>query len=175
MNEVFANHWGYAKRDFQYKSLVEIIESLCVCRRYGSNFLLNVGPTGSGALRLLDRAMLTTLGEWVEIHKEALYLPRPAAIEISGNPKDFLLRGDNCYYLFIHDLPMKGDPNVANTPAANPHADSFMLDERIKSVTWLDNGNDIVFLQEDGKVTVSPAPQIYGESMVVKVAKIELQ
>ena len=175
MNEVFANHWGYAKRDFQYKSLVEIIESLCVCRRYGSNFLLNVGPTGSGALRLLDRAMLTTLGEWVEIHKEALYLPRPAAVEISGNPKDFLLRGDGCYYLFIHDLPMKGDPNVANTPAANPFADSFAFEDTVKSIKWLDNGEDIVFLQEGNRLTVSPAPQIYGESMVVKVAKIELQ
>ena len=175
MSEIFANHWGYAKRDFQYKSLVEIIESLCVCRRYGANLLLNVGPTGNGSLRLLDKAMLATLGEWVNIHKEALYLPSPTSIEIKGNAKDFLLRGDNCYYLFIHDLPMKGDPNVANTPAANPFADSFILPERIRSVTWLDNGESIVFLQEGDKVTVSPAPQIYGESMVVKVAKIELQ
>lgn len=174
MCEVFANHWGYARRDFKYKSLTEIIESLCACRRCGSNLLLNVGPTESGAIRLLDRAMLQTLGEWVEIHSEALYLPTPANIAIEGNEKDFLLRGDGCYYLFVHDLPMKGDPNVASDPATNPYADSFALEEKVGSVKWLDSGKDVIFAQEGGRVTVSPAPQIYGENLVVKIAKLEL-
>ncbi|MBQ2774238.1 MAG: alpha-L-fucosidase, partial [Clostridia bacterium] len=48
MCQVFANHWGYAKRDFNFKSLSEIIEDLCSCRRYGANYLLNVGPMGNG-------------------------------------------------------------------------------------------------------------------------------
>ena len=46
MCQIFANHWGYAKRDFNYKSMAEIIEDLCTCRRYGANLLINVGPMG---------------------------------------------------------------------------------------------------------------------------------
>ena len=63
MCQIFANHWGYAKKDFNFKSLPQIIEDLCVCRRYGANYLLNVGPMGNGQIRPLDKAMLETLGE----------------------------------------------------------------------------------------------------------------
>lgn len=87
MCQIFADHWGYARRDFHFKSMEEIICDLCTCRSCGSNFLINVGPMGDGSLRPLDRAMLLTLGEWVDLHKEALYLPRPANIEVEGKKK----------------------------------------------------------------------------------------
>lgn len=176
MCEVFADHWGYAARDFHYKSLATIIEEFCACRRYGANMLMNIGPMGNGMIRPLDRAMIETLGEWVEIHREALYLPRPAGIEIRGNAKDFLLRGEGCYYLFVHDLPMRGDANVQADPEQNPYADRFVLgeDERVKSVKWLDSGRDVFYLAEGNAVAISPAPQGYGEHLVVKIAKIEL-
>ena len=67
MCQIFANHWGYAKRDFNFKSLSSIIEDFCACRKYGANYLLNVGPMGNGQIRPLDKAMLQTLGEWVDI------------------------------------------------------------------------------------------------------------
>ncbi len=175
MCEVFADHWGYAKRDFNFKSLATIIEELCVCRRYGANMLMNVGPMGNGLIRPLDKAMLETLGEWVDIHKEALYLPRPSGIEIQGNEKDFILRGDGCYYLFVHDLPMIGDPNVQTSTVNNPYADKFELTEGVKSIKWLDSGEDVAYLTEGSTVTVCPTHQYYGESLVVKVAKIEVE
>ena len=119
--------------------------------------------------------MLEALGEWVEIHKEAVYLPSPSGIEIEGNAKDFLLRGDGCYYLFVHDLPMKGDANVEQNPATNPYADKFVISEPIRSVKWLDNGADVTFVSEGNTVTVCPAHYRYGENLVVRVAKIELE
>ena len=140
MCEVFADHWGYAKRDFNFKSLATIIEEFCVCRRYGANMLMNVGPMGNGAIRPLDKAMLEALGEWISIHEEALYIPRPSGIEVQGNAKDFILHADGCYYLFVHDLPMKGDVNVQANTVDNPYADSFELPEKVKSIKWLDNG-----------------------------------
>ena len=47
----------YAKKDLNYKPLGSVIEDFAVCRRYRSNFLLNVGPMGDGSLRPMDKAM----------------------------------------------------------------------------------------------------------------------
>jgi glycosyltransferase involved in cell wall biosynthesis len=98
MCETLNQHWGYTREDFCYKSLADLIEELCDCRRYGANFLLNVGPMANGHLRLLDKALLEELGNWVNVHKEAVYLPRPSEVkEISNKPRDFLLKKDNNY------------------------------------------------------------------------------
>ena len=175
MCQVFADHWGYAKNDFNFKSLAEIIGDFCVCRRYGANFLLNVGPMGNGLLRPLDKAMLLTLGEWTKLHEEAMYLPRPSGIEIEGKEKDFILRGDGCYYLFIHNLPIKGDINVTLRFEMPDYTDKFVLPEKVKSVKWLDSGKDLDFAQDGDRVTVCFDAQPYGENLVIKVAKIEIE
>ena len=174
MCQIFGNYWGYAKNDFNFKSLGEIIEDFCVCRRYGANFLLNVGPMGSGQLRPLDTAMLEALGAWGEIYKEALYLPRPTNIDVLGKEKNFLLKGEGCYYFFAHDLEISANVNV-ELSKGNPNRENiFELDEEVKSVKWLDNGENVFFTQENGKVTIVNTPQLYGENYVVRVAKIEL-
>lgn len=175
MCQIFADHWGYAKLDFDFKGLPEIIEDLCVCRRYGSNFLMNVGPMGNGLLRPLDQAMLLTLGEWVDIYKEALYLPRPSGIEIEAKEKDFILKGKDAYYLFAHGLSMGGDINVALRREMPDYTDKFKLPEKIRSVKWIDSGKDVDFTQDGDSVTICTEPQPYGEQLVVKIAKIEVE
>jgi alpha-L-fucosidase len=173
MCEVFANHWGYTKRDFNYKSLATIIEEFCLCRRYGANMLMNVGPMGNGYLRPLDKAMLESLGEWVEIHKEALYLPRPSGIEVEGKEKDFILRlDDNTYYLFAHGIPMSADDNV-ELRLNNPESlDKFSLGRKVKSATWLDSGEAVDRFIDGDPIVFCPKNQRYGEQLVVKIAKI---
>lgn len=174
MCQIFANHWGYARRDFNFKSLPEIIEDFCVCRRYGANFLLNVGPMENGQIRPLDKAMLETLGEWGKIYYEALYLPRPTGIEIENKPKNFILKGEGCYYFFAHDINMVADENVERSSGVVDHNNRFKLEEKIKSVKWLDNGEDVSFTQDGNDVTIVTTPERYGEQLVVKIAKIEL-
>lgn len=174
MCQIFANHWGYAKRDFNFKSLSSVIEDFCACRKYGANYLLNVGPMGNGKLRPLDKAMLETLGEWVNIHSEAMYLPRPSNIEIDGKEKNFILRGDGCYYLFVHGLGMEGSINVELIQNIPDYNNSFEFPHRIKSVKWLDSGENLHFCQDGSHVNVLTIPQLYGEQLVVKIAKIEL-
>lgn len=174
MCQVFADHLGYAKRDFHFKSLEEIICDFCTCRRYGANFLLNVGPMGNGLLRPLDRAMLLTLGEWAELHREALYLPRPASIEVEGKEKDFLLRGKDAYYLFVHDIPMGGNIHVTQRFEMPDYTDKFKLPEAVKAVKWIDSEQPLEFVRDGEYVKVCFDSQKYGESLVVKVARIEI-
>lgn len=172
MCQIFANYWGYAKRDFNYKSLPNIIEELCTCRRYRANLLLNVGPMGNGKLRELDKAMMLTLGEWVEINSEALFLPTTTDIVVEAREKEFLLRGDDCYYFFAFDLFMETDAELTKKRRFEDYTYHFELPEKIKEVKWLDNGESVPFSQDENNVTLVTAPQRYGEQLVVRIAKI---
>ena len=174
MCQVFGDHWGYAKNDLNFKSAATIIEDLAICRRYGSNFLLNVGPKPDGTLRLLDQAMLENIGKWMSFNKEAIHNPKPTDIEIENKPKDFVLKDGDTYYLFIHGLPMMANMNV--TLASDyVFEENFKFDRTIKSLTWLDNGNDIPFEQNGEQVNIKTCPFEYGKSLVVRIAKMEAE
>ena len=175
MCQTLNEHWGYTKRDFCYQSLKDLIEDLCVCRKYGSNFLLNVGPMENGYLRPLDKAMLEEMGNWVEIYKEALYLPRPCGIEITSKPEDFILEHNGVYYLFCHNLPMELNPDVAISREAN-FIDEFAFDKKIKSITAMDDATVTYEVkQENGVTTIKSSPYAYGTHLAVRVAKIEVE
>ena len=174
MCQVFGDHWGYAEDDLNYKSTATIIEDLAACRRYGSNLLLNVGPTGNGTLRLLDRAMLETVGKWVAYNDEAIRVPRPTEIKIENKPKDFMLKNEDTYYLFVHDLPMIADPNVALNRKAE-YVEKFRFDQKIRDVRWLDNGQLVAFSQNGDQTVINTEPFRYGENLVVRVAKLSVE
>lgn len=173
MCEIFADHWGYAENDLNYRSVAEIIETLAYCRRYGSNLLLNVGPMGDGNLRLIDRAMLELIGKWVKIHHTALYEPHPTDIVIENKPKDFILQNGDTYYLFVHDLKMMANINVAMR-AVMDLDERFVFDKEITSVRWLDNGKPLEYSQENGKTLIHTEPFKYGENYVVRIAEIKV-
>ncbi len=173
MCQIFGSHWGFAANDFNYKGVSTLIRDLAVCRRYGSNYLLNVGPRGDGSLRPIDTAMLGLLGEWVYMHEEMLDA-LPAGIPIENHDTDYLLQKNGCYYLVCTTLAMRGDPNVALAVSAN-HARRFTTDRRVARVTWLDNKEELSFTQDGNSVTVTAEPFSYGTDLVIRVAKIELE
>ena len=176
MCQVFADHWGYTKDDLNFKSPASMIRDLCVCRRYGSNLLMNVGPMGDGTLRLMDRAIYDLMGQWVAINGEAIYAPYPSGIEVDNKEDDFILVNGNTYYLFCDKLPMSADPNVAlKIQNAERFQEVFKLDKKIKKITWLDNGEEPEYEQDGDKVIVKTKPYMYGRQLVVRVAKIEVE
>lgn len=171
MCEVFGRHWGYAKEDLNYKAPAQLIRELAECRKFGSNMLLDVGPMGDGKLRAIDSAVLGIIGEWVAYYDEAIRSPRPAEMKVPNKQDDFLLKENNCYYLFCFDLPMQEDL-VPDDVTENDFKDVFMLQKKIQSIVWLDNGEKVNFRQENGEVTVETVPYCYGRDLVVRVAKI---
>ena len=174
MCQVFADHWGYAEQDLNFKSPADMIRDLVLCRRCGSNLLMNVGLRGDGTLREMDAAVYHLIGQWISINGEAVYEPRPCGIKVENKEDDFLLKKDNTYYLFCDHLPMAADPNVARVQEAE-YRDIFRMDQKIKRITWLDNGDKVDFEQNNGKVTVKTVPYTYGRQLVVRVAKIETE
>ena len=173
MCETLASHWGYAEKDFNFKSLSHIINSFAICRRYRSNFLLNVGPKADGTLRTIDKGILEILGQWSKLNREALYEAEPTDITVKDKPHNFILKNGNNYYLFICDLSNDGDKNVTVGKVFDP-VNEFNFNKKIKSVRWLDNSEALDFTQNESVVTVQAKPFRYGEDTVVRIAKIEV-
>ena len=171
MNEVLCDHWGYAKDDLDYKPTGRIIEELAACRRYRSNFLLNIGPRGDGTLKPIDEAMFGIIGQWTAYFDEALHEPYPTKITIKDKPDDFILQNGSDYYLFCHHLPMLVDPSVGELQSAL-YEDKFPFKPVIKTVRWLDCNSPLPFTQKDGITTIKTNPFHYGHNLVVRVAKI---
>lgn len=171
MCQVLGDHWGYTKEDLNFKAPAQMIRELADCRKYGANMLINVGPTGDGTLRLIDKATLEIMGEWVCYYEEAIRSPRPTGIVVEGKPDNFILQDGKNYYFFCFNLPMKADKNVAWFEDVD-YVNRFELDEKIESVTWMDNGFPVSFRQEGKSVIVYTEPYFYGRNLVVRVAKI---
>ena len=126
-----------------------------------------------GSLRTMDRGVLEILGQWHALNSEALHDPAPSGIEIEDKPQSFILRDGSNYYLFLFDLGKKrNDDVIVSSDTATDT--TFPLPGTVKSVTWLDTGEPIPFLQEGGMVTIPATPQHYGHSFVARVAKITL-
>lgn len=165
MCQVMNEHWGYAALDLNYSSMKEIISEFVSCRRYGANYLLNVGPMGDGRLKTIDKGILEELGKWVSLNEEAIRKPRPTEISVDGYDSDFLLEGNDAFYLFVMDLP------TTNTTLEGT-AKKFAFDRTIKTVHWLDNNEPLPFSQDKGIAQINALPFSYGTNLTARVAKI---
>ena len=171
MCEVMAAHWGYAEMDLDYKAPAYLIEELAECRRYGANMLLNVGPMPDGNLRPIDRCYLEILGKWVEIYGESIRAPRPSGIPVESDANNFLLRDGNTLYLFALGMGYEGSVYVA-LQREYTYRNSFCLKEKIVDAVWMNDGSPVEFTQNGDQVQMMSKPFRYGETHVVRVAKL---
>lgn len=172
MCETLNDHWGFGAADFHYKSLPFLIESLCACRKVGANYLLNVGPDGTGEIPPLQRVLIESVGQWIQATGDALYDGKPC--EIKGEDKNFALRRGDKAYLYVHDLTIVGDANVTLEGRENNGMRRFCgVSAPVVSVKWTDNGEALDFTQDkDGTLHVMCTGYNYGQNLVVRVAEV---
>jgi len=164
MCDIFAKHWGYAREDFAYKGLSEIIENVCLCRKYGSNYLINAGPEGNGYLRPLDRAMLETLGEWTALYDGILHLPASSPVPVKGAEKSFAkICGDTVY---VFRFPGEAAECAFEIP------DGIAFKEPESAALFDDPAAKIPLSVSGGRVSVTVPDFPYGKDHVVRVAVI---
>ena len=174
MSQTMYEHWGYCRRDFNCKSPASLIEEYCACRRYGANFLLNVGLLPNGYLKVLDREMLLHLGRWMKINGAPVRNAFPCEYT-AERADDFILADEKKYYLFCHKLPMQIEENVVLTSSETEYTERLQFGGKIKSIRWLDNGKTLPFEQKGDAVTVGGLFNRYGESYVVRIAEISAE
>ena len=166
-------HWGFGGADFNYKSLAELIETLCSCRKVGANYLLNIGPSGDGAIPLLQEALLYGIGDWIKVTKGAIYESKPCGI--TGEDKNFALRAGNELYFFVHGLSIVGNADVTFGENTAGHRHFKGLTDKVKKISWLDNGKELAFEQNGDEITVDCTGYPYGTDLVVRIAKADIE
>ncbi|MBR6917654.1 MAG: alpha-L-fucosidase [Clostridia bacterium] len=168
------DHWGYGNCDLHYKSLPDIIETLCACRKVGANYLLNVGPTGEGEIVMMQEAMLRELGVWVKTCGECIYRGKPSKIH-AVEKKNFALEADGKAYFFIHNMCVLGDANVTVDGDGLGPKNFDRVKRRVKSVKWTDNAEALAFTQDGEHLVIDATGFPYGKNFVVRVAEAEFE
>lgn len=174
MSFTLNEHWGVA-RDINYKSMRWIVESAALCRKYGHNLLINIGPHLDTEVPMMQKAILETLGKWVRMCGSSFYEGRPSTIKGSGN--DFVLSTpDGNEYAYMFDVSTWGDIHVLKSEESGYKVFSNVT-KKIAKISWLDNDNEATFSQdlEKGILTVHPSKFTYGNSWIVRVAKIHYE
>ena len=122
--------WGYKSMDLHYKSSKEILRTLCRMAGKSTNYLLNVGPDGSGNFPVQSKEILRDCGAFLAKYGEGLYgtqaLKRIQCFEFRWG--DVVWKG-NTLYFWIFD------------PSQEVHF--YGLRNKVKKVTHL--GEDIPF------------------------------
>ena len=167
MCQVLNDHWGYAKNDYNYKSIQTLIGDLIDCRRFNCNFLLNLGLRGDGSIRPLDKEMFNEIGNWVRANKNTIYAMHSADITAENA---HILTDNKYYYAVISDVPMRADANVQLEKGSikTIHVDT---DKKVVKAKWLDSGKKIAVK----KNSFIGEPFCYGSSMGYRIARFELK
>ena len=173
MCETINDHWGFAENDFNIKSPKNLIESLCLCRKVGANYLLNIGPTAQGGIDPLQNEVLKAVGRWMDIYGEAIYQGKP--YPGSGIGKNFILKGEEALYLFFFNLGCVGDENVVLDGNYCGSYSFGNVTDKVKSIVWMDNQEVLEFAQSETMLAVNATGFPYGMSTCVRVAKAVLE
>ncbi|PTY01060.1 alpha-L-fucosidase [Verrucomicrobia bacterium LW23] len=168
-------HWGLGDKDLNYLSPAQIIENLCLSRKAGANYLLNVGPTAQGGIPAYEAAALRRVGDWVRIFGGAIYTAKPVP-EIRCAGQDFVLKAGSKHYYFAFNLPIKGNEHVTVGGSSRPGLRAFSgLKAELRSARWLDVEEKLAWTQDAtrGIAALDCTPYPYGTQLVVRVAELE--
>lgn len=169
MCETLNRHWGYAKNDFHYKSLADMIQNFCQCRKVGMNYLFNIGPEASGRLPALEEVMLQRFGEWVGQYGETLIKSRPSSVQCD-HTSVFIMEDRNTIYGAVSGLGIKGDGAVTVEEGKNITITLSSLPIPLKQARWIDNDEPLYLEMCDPhtcRIHLTPHP--YGHDYVVRI------
>ena len=111
----------------------------------------------------------------MECFGEAVYDGRPYPSVCAG--KSFALKSvaGKYLYLFIYDLGIRGDSNVTPDGEFSGNLAFGNINDIVKSVEWMDNGESLDFVQKNDMLCVNFTGYEYGKSLIVRVAKAEIE
>lgn len=127
--------WGYDRDNHDYKSPDLLVRMLVQSVACGGNLLLNVGPTGRGALDPRAAQTLRAIGSWMSPHARAVHGAGPSAFEPPPNCL-YTQRGDR---LYLHLLAW---------PLRHVHLPG--LAGRVRYAQLLHDGSEVRFDELDG-------------------------
>jgi len=173
MCQTINSHWGHGASDYNYKSLPQLIETLCACRKVGANYLLNIGPDAEGEIPLIQEALMRGIGDWVRETGNVIYTAKPC--EIVGEAKNFALRDENKIYFFVHDLPIQGNKHVVLEEGRSGNTLFSGVRYKLKSIRWTDCDETLDFVQEGENIDIACTGYPYGKHLAVRIAEAQIE
>lgn len=137
--------WGFNKDDHNWKDAKEIIQLLVKINSRGGNYLLNIGPDGTGRVPAESIAILSEVGNYVKTNEEAIF----ATKRVPVNP----------YELTWGELTCKNYHLYAHVFHKIPRVEILNIENKVKRAYLLETGQDLEFnvgrtCEGDGFITV---------------------
>lgn len=127
------NHsWGFKRSDEDWHSPALVLTKLLRIVSRGGNYLLNIGPDGTGVTPPKSVEILERVGSWFEKAGESLYGTRALPLYVYEAPELCFTHKPGTLYLHVlnpqayagQEIPL---PNIAN---------------KVKKATWLNHGEE---------------------------------
>jgi len=106
------NSWGHAWYDNNWKSGTEIIHRLTSTVARGGNYMINIGPTGTGAVPDMAAKGLRRAGVWLKSYGDTIYGASASPWGRAQAWGDITVK-ENMVYLHIFDWPENGEINLS--------------------------------------------------------------
>ena len=149
--------WGWSPHT-TYKSATWVINTLAEIVAKGGCLALNVGPTPQGCIEEEAIEILKETGNWLRRNGEAIYGTRTTPNYHSGNTW-FTANKDGKTIYAIYTLPEGEElPKTIEWKGNIPHG----------KITLLQNGKQIKYRCQDGKVTITVPHGIKKETLAFK-------
>ena len=106
------NTWGFKRSDQDWKSTRTLVRNLIDCAGKGGNYLLNIGPDGTGEIPVACRERLREIGAWMRVNGPAIYGSKasPFARPLSWGRCTTVSGPDSTtLYLHVFDWPADGE------------------------------------------------------------------
>lgn len=135
--------WSY-KKDDEFKSAYQLVQTLVQVVSRGGNFLLNVGPSPEGDFHPTAYQLLKEIGEWMKVNSESIYGTKP--IKPYQETKIVFTQKDR--YTYVTYMPDEDEltlPSMISVQSMQPVKGSkvYLLGYD-KPVAWENNGTGFV-------------------------------
>lgn len=150
------NHsWGYSRFDNDFKSAATLIRLLATSASRGGNFMLNVGPDGTGRFPAEAESRLLAVGAWLKQNGESIY--GTTRSPLPQMPWGVATQRDRRLYLHVLDRPAD---HLLRVPG---------LVEKVTAVRLLAGGRVLPFTQAGGLSVRLPGDLPASDDLVVAV------
>ena len=90
--------WGYKQSlENSYSSSDKLIQDLTTVASEGGNYLLNIGPKGSGEMTKGSQDILNDFSKWIRVNEESIYNVSPSPFQANPSWGTYTRKGNTVY------------------------------------------------------------------------------
>ena len=107
--------WGYKANDNQWKPTSQYLEELASVTSRNGNYLLNIGPDGTGTIPSASVTRLEAVGDWLAVNGAAIYgTDKPNPLKDSKPSWGWYTTKGQTVYAIVKDWPADGELELEN-------------------------------------------------------------